>query len=157
MKKNRISIGQQIKDFAANIVVDPFGYEKIIHNNARNFAVSYSKELSTLPNDINLRIIHKKSLLLAFLYAKDIRIKQVDLSDLVSFFTGTKANASLEQKVTKGIFQFIDDYTKHNSSIPPEAISFHIRSNEDQTYIEVFKDQSSIEQLDVKKLIKYFR
>lgn len=157
MKKNRISIGQQIKDFAANIVVDPFGYEKIIHDNARNFAVSYSKELSVLPNDINLRIIHRKSLLLAFLYTKNKMIKQVELADLVSFFTGTKASERLEQKVRKGIFQFIDDYTKHNSNIPPEAISFHIQSNEDQTYIEVFDAQRQVEQLDVKKLIKYFR
>ena len=157
MKKNRISIGQQIKDFAANIVVDPFGYEKIIHDNARNFAVSYSKELSVLPNEIHLRIIRKRSLLQVFLYAKDKMVKQIELADLVSFFTGTNANARFEQKVRKGILQFIDDYTKHNINIPPETISFHIQSKEDRTYIEVFDAQGQIEQLGVKRLIKYFR
>ena len=96
MKKNKVSIGQQLRDFAANIVVDPFGYEQIIHQNARNFAIAYSEGLSLPSDQIRLKIVSKRSLLQVYLYAADKVVKQVDLAELVSFFTGLKSNIQLE-------------------------------------------------------------
>ena len=153
MKNKKLNF--DLKAFAANITLDVFGYEKIIHQNAGRFLETYSKTLNSSPDKIQLWIKSDQELK-CYLVAPDLDKKPVSIEELTSFFTGQQVSKGDRycQIVENGISRFIREYCQ-KWQFNVNQVCFRLSFNDNQLSIKCYLKDKNVDQIAVKQIIKF--
>ena len=153
MKNKKLNI--DLKAFAANIVVDAFGYEEMITKNAMRYVEDYSNQLNVAANKVQL-LIKPSDRLSYHLIASDHFNKPIGLEELTSFFTGDQVLKTdpICKRVENGINSFIEDYCK-KWQFDRNQTSFYISVDNKQLFIKAYLNDKNIDQIAIKSIIKF--
>ena len=148
-------IKKKLREYMDSVTIDVFGYEKIVDKSVQNFALQVANEHGISPNKIFVRIIKPNEALRVFLHAGGKQLKELTILELVQFFVG-QSNPQTESKVAESVSRFLDEYADQKL-IKTSQLQVLISSSPKGSIVKSFHEQSFMEYIPVKFLIKYFK
>ncbi|MDN5201160.1 hypothetical protein QQ008_07300 [Fulvivirgaceae bacterium BMA10] len=145
----------KLKEYMESVTIDVFGYEKIVDKSVQNFALETANIHGISPNKIFVRIIKPSEVLRVFLHAGGRQIKELTILELVHFFVGN-SNPKTGSKVAESVSRFLEGYA-NQKLIKVSQLQILISSSPKGSLVKSFNEQSFMEYIPVKFLIKYFK
>ncbi len=150
-------IKKKLQAYMETVTIDLFGYEKIVNKSVRTYAEKIANEQGVNAKQVYVRII-KPAELRVFLHVSGKLLKELTIRELVHFFVGPGAlkSSHTESKVVSSVSKFFSDYSK-KKHFDVDKVQVLISSNAEGALVKSFYEQSFIEEIPVKFLIKYFK
>lgn len=150
-------IKEKIQSYMNSVTIDVFGYESVVNASIAKYAENMAAQYGVCADQVYVRIIKPQLGVRVFLHINGQVIKELTVAELVAFFVGCKPTRTLQDKVVSYVVSFLQDYSSNKCKQTGQLQVLISSRDRKSAHIRIFDNQTFIECIPVKTLIKFFK